>query len=158
MTDEEGEPTARGPSGPGPAPYFALHALTASPAVVVFGALTRVTRLRRPVFKPSDFPAGFSTVVEHIGAGVELRLAVETVAKGTLLAITVEAEVLPTLVPAGGPSEELLAVARARVASLASEIAEALRTKILHARWNADREQLLAGAGTPTPPPPDVGD
>lgn len=137
------------PAGP---PYFAVHALTSSPPVHVFGALTRVTRLRRPVFKAADFPAGFNTVVEHVGSGVDLRLAVGVVPKGTLITITVEAEVLPTVVRAGGPSEELLAAARSRMTSLASEIADALRTKILHARWSADREQLLAGLGEATPP------
>jgi hypothetical protein len=147
--DQDAAPPA--PAGP---PYFAVHALTSSPPVHVFGALARVTRLKRPVFKAADFPAGFSTVVEHVGSGVDLRLAVGVVPKGTLISVTVEAEVLPTVVRAGGPAPDLLAAARSRMTSLASEIADALRTKILHATWSADREELLAGRGTPAPPLP----
>ncbi len=133
--------------------YFALHALASAPAVGVFAALARVERLKRPALQPSDYPFGFSAVIEPIALGIDLQLSIESLPDAILISVAVNSEVRPRVVRRAPLPEEILAVARSRMYQLASEIADALRTSTLPTLWNEDRERLLGGSGTSVPPP-----
>ena len=138
--------------GSEPLRYSALHARTQAPPVAVFGALRRVTRLKRPVFKAADYPTGFSAVIEHVATGLDLSLAIEEEPRGVLLTVSIDSDARPLVVHAGPPGPELLAMARARMHALACEISEALRTKMLPTLWARDAAEVRGGSGTPTPP------